>query len=113
MAENQCLDEGVPSSSGVYHEDREECGVLKNTVYEESRKRTTAEVSDAGLIQDLERTHVRDVNNLTSQLRQYQLCDKESKEKAKASALKVWAGLLCFFYCYDLPRLRSRCWRRP
>ena len=89
--------------------------MLKNKVreLEESRKRTTTEAVDTQRIQDLERTHVRDVNNLTSQLRQYQLCDKESKEKAKASALKVWAGLLCFFYCYDLPRLRSRCWRRP
>ena len=73
--------------------------MLKNKVreLEESRKRTTTEAVDTQRIQDLERTHVRDVNNLTSQLRQYQLCDKESKEKAKASALKVWAGLLCFF----------------
>ena len=77
--------------------------MLKNKVreLEESRKRTTTEAVDTQRIQDLERTHVRDVNNLTSQLRQYQLCDKESKEKAKASALKVWAGLLCFlFLCF-------------
>ena len=71
--------------------------MLRNKVreLEESRKRSTTEAADTQRIQDLERTHVRDVNNLTSQLRQYQLWDKESKEKAEASALKVWTGLSC------------------